>query len=63
MTPKERAAYDEYQFNKTINEGVLQNKFDEGKQANKKEMIEALKLVGVGNDQIEEALKKISDKN
>jgi len=59
MTPKERAAYDEYQLNKTINEGVLQVKFDEGGEKAKKEMIEALKLVGVSDEQIAEALEKL----
>jgi predicted transposase/invertase (TIGR01784 family) len=32
MTESERKAYEEYQLNKTINEGVLQVKVDEGRQ-------------------------------
>ena len=57
MSPEERAAYEEYQLNKTINEGVLQVKFDEGIQ----KTIDAMKLVGVSGEQIEETLKKISE--
>ena len=59
MTYQERIAYDAYQLNKTINEGVLQVKFDEGGEKATKKMVEALKLVGVSDEQIAEALKKI----
>ena len=53
MTHKERIAYDEYQFNKTINEGVLQVKFDEGIQA----MIKAMKKSGMTDEAIGKILK------
>ena len=69
MTQKERAAYDEYQLNKTINEGVLQVKFDEGIQQGKQEgrqegikeerqkIIDAMRESGISPEQIEEVLK------
>ena len=60
MTPKERAAYDEYQLNKTINEGVLQVKFDEGEQSGeqkeKQRMVEAMKAKGISDTDIKEIL-------
>ena len=57
MTVEERKAYEAYELNKSINEDVLQTKFDEGKQ----KMVEALKIIGVSDKQIEEALK-VSEK-
>jgi predicted transposase YdaD len=46
MTPKERAAYDAFQFNKTINEGVLQVKFEEGERAGEMRGEERGKKIG-----------------
>ena len=54
---KERAAYDEYQLNKTINEGVLQVKFEEGEQEEKQKMIEAMRDSGLDDEAIEKVLK------
>ena len=53
MTHKERITYDAYQLNKTINEGVLQVKFDEGKQ----KMIDAMRESGLDDEAIEKIIK------
>ena len=58
MTVQEQRAYDEYEFNKTINEGIIQVKIDEAE----KKLIEALKASGVSDEQIEQAVKML-DKN
>ena len=53
MSDEERIAYDEYQFNKTINEGVLQVREDKGKN----KMIEAMKKGGMSKEEIERIVK------
>jgi len=58
MTSKERIAYDEYQFNKTINEGVLQVREEKGEQ----NVIAAMKDIGLDSEDIEKVLKKLNEK-
>lgn len=53
MTDEERVAYDEYQLNKTINEGVLQVREDKGRN----KMIEAMKKSGMTEKEIERVIK------
>ena len=53
MTPEERAAYDEYQLNKTINEGVLFMRAQEERQ----KIINAMKKGGMSDGAIEEIMK------
>jgi len=60
MTQEELRAYDEYQFNKTINEGVLQVKYDEGIEEGiekgRSEIIEAMRKSGLSEDKIVEII-------
>jgi len=66
MTSKERIAYDEYQFNKTINEGVLQSREEKGEQKGEKKgeqnVIAAMKDIGLDSEDIEKVLKKLGEK-
>jgi len=62
MTERERLAYEEYQLNKTINEGVLQVREDKGIEKGRQEMIEAMKASGMSNEQIENVLKLAEEK-
>ena len=57
MTPKERAAYDEYEFNKTINEGVLQVREDKGRDNEREKFIEAMKKSGMSGEEIKRIIK------
>ena len=57
MTEKERAAYEEYQLNKTINEGVLQVREDKGRNEERQEMIGAMRDIGLEETAIQKILK------
>jgi predicted transposase/invertase (TIGR01784 family) len=61
MTPEERAAYDEYEVNKAINEDVLQTKFNEGElsgeQKGKQKIIEAMRDNGMSDAEINKIIK------
>jgi predicted transposase/invertase (TIGR01784 family) len=62
MTESERKAYEEYQLNKTINEGVLQVREDKGIAKGKQQMIEAMRASGMTDEQIENVLKLSEEK-
>jgi len=53
MSDEDRRYYEEYQFNKTINEGVLQVKYDEGRQ----DIINAMRASGMTEEEITKILK------
>ena len=57
MTTKERMAYDEYQLNKTINEGVLQEREEKGIKQGQQQIIEAMKESGMNESEIEKILR------
>jgi predicted transposase/invertase (TIGR01784 family) len=73
MSEEDRKDYEAYQFNKTINEGVLQVKYDEGKDEgkaeNKKETAANFLKMGLTAEQVSqgtgltlEAVKEIKEK-
>ena len=57
MTPEERMAYDEYQLNKTINEGVLQDREEKGIREERQKFIDAMRDSGLDDEAIEKVLK------
>jgi len=57
MTDEERVAYDEYQLNKTINEGVLQVREDKGRDAEREKIISGMKKSGMSDEAINEIMK------
>ncbi|MCL2813224.1 MAG: Rpn family recombination-promoting nuclease/putative transposase [Oscillospiraceae bacterium] len=52
MTDEERAAYESYKFNQTINEGVVQVKIDEAIEKNNEQIIQAMKANGMSDEEI-----------
>jgi len=52
MTEEERRAYEAYQFNETINEGVMQVKIDEALEKSEQKMIQSMKENGLSEDAI-----------
>jgi len=59
MSEEEREAYESYQFNKTINEGVMQVKYDEGRAKEREKIIQAMKARGMSDDEINEIVKSV----
>jgi len=55
MTEDERAAYEEYELNKSINEDVLQTKFKDGQQS----IIESMKANGMTDDEINKIISSV----
>ena len=57
MSDKERRIYEEYRFNKTINEGVLSVREEKGRREGKQEMVEAMKASGMSDEDIEKIME------
>ena len=64
MTEEEREAYEAYRFNQTINDGVMQVKFEEGQAKAQETMIKAMKANGMKDDEINKIIESVQkDKN
>lgn len=59
MTEKERIIYDEYQLNKTINEGIMQVREEKGIKKGRQEMIEAMRKSGLTEEEINRVINNM----